>query len=167
MFIAISILLGMLSYLALQVVCFYVDFLGYEKLKTFELLSTDTSIPYKEVFGASIFGIFIAYLFTFIDSYNIVNNIAIKIRASKKINDENLFSIFLGDKNVSWIYIRDIKNKLTYRGWVYSFSENEDGKEIVLNDVTVYNYPQAVKLYDLPSIYLNFGKENIIIEKAV
>lgn len=167
MFIAISILLGTLSYLALQIFCFKIDCFGYESLKTFELLSKDTAIPYKEVFGASIFGVIIAYLFTFIDSYNVVNNIAIKIRASKKVNDENLFSIFLGNKDITWVYIRDIKNSLTYRGWIYSFSENEEGKEIVLKEVTVYTYPETVKLYDIASIYLNFGHENMIIEQAI
>lgn len=167
MFIAISILLGTLSYLLLQSFCFFVNVYGYERLKTFELLASDTAIPYKEVFGASVFGIIIAYLFTFIDSYNVINNIAIKIRASKKVNDENLFSIFLGDKDISWVYIRDIRNSLTYKGWIYSFSENEESKEIVLREVTVYTYPETIKLYDLPSIYLNFGKENLIIEQAI
>ena len=166
MFISISILMGTLSYLALQIFCFCFDCFDYENLKTFELLSTDSTIPYKEVIGASLFAIFIAYFFTFIDSYNVINNIARLIGASNKVNDENLFNIFLSRKDITWVYIRDIKNSLTYRGWILSFSENEDGKEIVLNDVTVYNYPETVKLYDLPSIYLNFGKENLIIEQA-
>lgn len=166
MFISISILLGTLSYLALQIFCFKFNCLGYENLRTFELLATSTTIPYQEVFGASLFGIIIAYLFTFIDSYNIVNKIAIKIKASNKVNDENLFSIFLGDKDISWIYIRDIKNSLTYRGWIYSFSENEEDREVVLKEVTVYTYPEAIKLYDIASIYLNFKSENIIIEQA-
>ena len=90
----------------------------------------------------------------------------LELIGEEKVNDENLFSIFLGDKNISWIYIRDIKNSLTYRVWIYSFSESEEGKEIVLKDVTVYSYPATIELYEVKSIYLNFGHEHIIIEQA-
>ena len=45
-------------------------------------------------------------------------------------------------------------------------SENNKFKEIVLEEVTVYNYPNSEKLYDVESIYLCFSKDNIIIESA-
>jgi hypothetical protein len=167
MFIAISVLLGTLSYLSLQVINNLCACFDYTELKTFEAISTDNIIPYKEVFWASVLGVIIAYIFTYIDSFNLINNFARLIRASDKVNDENLYSIFLGDTNISWVYVRDIKNSLTYWGWVQSFSEKENGKEIVLKDVTVFSYPNSVRLYDIPSVYLNFGNENIIVEQAI
>lgn len=170
MFISISIFLGILCYTCLQLVC---SVCGKEDLKTFEIISFETTengtpwgIPYMEVLYASFFGVLLAYIFSFIDTNNFINRIGIYLKCTTKSSDEMLYSIYLSKKEIDWVYIRDIKNSLTYWGKVFSISEKENSKEIVLEDVTVFTYPDSVKLYEVPSIYLNFGNENVIIEQA-
>jgi len=53
---------------------------------------------------------------------------------------------------------------LTYHGVVAAFSETDEIKEIVLNDVTVYQYDTSDKLYDIERIYLSKPKDSLIIE---
>lgn len=175
MFIAVSALLGILSYVSLQLCSLVFHCIEnvcskekgeYPILNTFKLISTDTNIPYSEVIFASIFGIIIAYFFTYIDTNNIINRFACYIKVSTKKSDENLFSLYLNSVEIEWVYIRDIENKLTYLGSVFLFSEKDSSKEIVLNDVTIYSYPESRRLYELPSVYLCLKNENIIIEQA-
>ncbi len=175
MFIAVSILLGILSYVSLQIiylilyciksVCSDINS-DSPVLNTFKSISKESSIPYNEVIYASICGVVIAYLFTYIDTYNLINRLACDLKVSTKKSDENLFSLYLNSSEIEWIYIRDIENKLTYLGSVSLYSEKDNFKEIVLNEVTIYNYPESEKLYDVESIYLCLKNENIIIEQA-
>lgn len=167
-----SILLGFITYVILQIgnlaLCFSANCLGGNYVYPLEIFKTigKESIPYDEVIYATLIGIILAYFLAFMDSNNWINKTAIFIKASSKWNDDNLYTIYLNNNGTDWVYIRDIKNNLTYSGLVSIFSEKENQKEIVLNDVTVYSYPESVLLYSVPSIYLNFCNENIIIEQA-
>lgn len=167
-----SILLGFIAYVALQIInlclCYIGNFCGGSYVYTLEIFKSISkdSIPYDEVIYATFLGIVIAYILAYLDSNNIINRLAIKIGASSKWNDDNLYTIYLNNKETDWIYVRDIKNNLTYVGLVSIFAEREEQKEIVLNEVTVYSYPESIFLYNVPSIYLNFHNENIIIEQA-
>lgn len=166
-FVLYSILFGIVSYLTLQLI---IDgFNIFKKNKFPELtiwsnLSDASSIPYKEVISASIFSIILAFLATLIENRKVVNRIAGFLGISGKFGDENLFSMFLNSKGVEYIYLRDIKNQLTYHGWVKSFSENDNISEIRLCNVAVYNYSDSKFLYEVREVYLSLNKQEIIIE---
>jgi hypothetical protein len=168
-FVLYSILFGVFSYLILQLLinglnlfeCFYLP-----ELTIWSNLSDASSIPYKETVLASIISIFIAFIVSMIENRKVINRLANFFGISGKYGDENLFSLFLNSKNVQYIYLRDIKNQLTYHGWVKSFSENDNISEILLSDVAVYNYSDSEFLYEVPEIYLSLNKQEIIIEIA-
>jgi hypothetical protein len=52
-------------------------------------------------------------------------------------------------------------------GYVVSFSETDEFKEIVLSNVSVYSYDQSELLYEISEIYLSLPKDDIIIESAI
>ncbi len=79
---------------------------------------------------------------------------------------KTFFSHFLNEPDTEYIYLRDIKNNLTYRGWVKSFSENPTLSEIKLAGVPVYPYDEPELLYEMDEVYLSLDKTDIIIEKA-
>lgn len=172
MFISISIFLGVLSYLFLQlldVLCCWVGNLSenkhkYESLQVFKSLS-ETDIPYKEVIFASIFGIVIAYLLAWMDTKNLINRIGIQLKVTEKESDETLYLNYLSKKEIDVVYIRDAKNNLTYVGKVFSFSERENTKEIVLEDVIVYFYDSNEEAFKSSSLYLTLG-EGMTVEQA-
>ncbi|MEP4780542.1 MAG: hypothetical protein ABJZ18_06185 [Algibacter sp.] len=118
-------------------------------------LNNASSIPYKEVGFASIFSIVISFIASLIENRKVINRIAGFFGISAKYGDENLYSMFLNSKDVEFIYLRDIKNQLTYHGWVKSFSETENISEIRLCDVAVYNYSDSELLYEVEEVYLS------------
>lgn len=124
----------------------------------------EINISLTEVFFATLLAPIVAVLSALIVNYKVINKIASKLHISRKYGDENLYSFFLNSENVNWVYVRDVKNKLTYEGKVASFSETDSMQELVLSDVTVYVYETSVKLYSIPVIYLIKPMGEFIIE---
>ncbi|MCO6360749.1 hypothetical protein [Roseivirga pacifica] len=175
MFIITAIIFGLFSYLFLQLLL-SLKLLIVRKifglcnsdqlLETFQNLSDSNSIPYEEVLLASAISISLGLMIAKFDNLKILNRIAQKFNISNKYGEENLFSFFLNSPDISWVYVRDIKNSLTYFGSVYSFSETSDIREIVLEEVSVFSYPDSKELYEIDRIYLSLNKNDIIIEQA-
>ena len=69
-------------------------------------------------------------------------------------------------KETNYVYIRQIKNNLTYHGFVESYSENEVVSEVALSNVKVYSYSDSELLYEVDRIYISLNKSEIIIEQA-
>lgn len=177
MFVMYAIMFGIFSYLSLYMIKYiihyvrfqlgYIEPMRFNALDAFGKISDGSTIPYSEVFYASIISIFISFLAVKVDNFKWINTIAAKLNISNKYGDENLFSRWLNGKCVEWVYVRDIENGLTYLGYVHSFAECEYNKELVLKQVSVMSYPESVDLYEVPEIYLCLKNENIKIELAI
>lgn len=173
LFLIIAIFLGILSYLSLQIIqviiCFVENICGdsqpYKSLQTFKSISTDENIPYFEVIPASILSIAIAYVLALMDTKNIVNRLGVYLKVTNKESDDTLYLSYLTKEEINVVYIRDPKNNITYFGKVFSFSEKEGVKEIVLEDVSLFTYDEGISLYEVNSVYLNI-ENGMTIEQA-
>jgi len=143
------------------------DCFNYGILKTFSDIGSSQTIPYSEVIYSSGISVLLGLLITKIDNDKILNKFAKKYNISNKYGEDNLYSHFLNSPDIEWVYVRDLANSLTYLGFIKFFSENEDFKELVLEQVIVYNYPDSEELYQLERIYLCLPKDKIIIEQAI
>lgn len=161
-FITNAILFGAISYLIAGVLY---NICGTdESFKSFWDNLPTKDIPYNVILKSSLISIFVGLASTGIDHYKLINRFGKLIKLTNKYGDENLYSYFLNAEEVDEVYVRDIENKLTYHGFVNSFSETDEIKELVLLDVVVYDYDTSTKLYALDKIYLSKSKENLIIE---
>ncbi|ANJ66847.1 hypothetical protein A9404_05175 [Halothiobacillus diazotrophicus] len=134
-------------------------------LDVWSLVSTQTfSIRISDVFWATSLSPAVAAITAYIYNKKIINKLASKLGISSKYGDENLFSFYLNSPDIDWVYVRDIPNELTYQGRVLSYSEADDIQELVLRDVTVFDYATSDELYSLPKIYLSKPKGSFIIE---
>lgn len=177
MFVLIAIMFGVFSYSLLQLIevlliCFS-NVLSpsckreVKVLEAFDDISDSTKIPWLEVLLGSLLSILIAFFSVKVDHYKWLNWIAVKLRISNKYGDENLYSRWLNDKDIDWVYVRDYKNDLLYWGCVCSFSETEEFKELVLKEVSVFSNAEAKKMYKVDQIYLCLPKDEVKIEKAI
>lgn len=173
MFIIISVFLGILSYLTLQVVDFSCTAItktfggrgNYTVLETFQNLSETPEINPIEIVASSGFGIIIAYMLSWMDKRNFINRLGVLLKLTNKESDETLFANYLSKKEIEAVYVRDPKNNLTYLGKIFAFAEKDKTKEIILEDVIVYLYREGDELYTVPSILLVIG-EGAYIEQA-
>lgn len=170
-----SFILGISSYAFLQLIIYLYNFIAgcytlnwefYHLTIWDSLLNSNYSINKFELLFGTLASIVVAYLFAYIVNHKILNGLARKLRVSTKYGDENLFSYYLNTENIVWVYVRDIKNNLTYQGVVVAFSETGNKQEIVLSDVTVYRYEDSARLYDVPTMYLSEESDSFIIEQV-
>lgn len=167
-----SLVLGVLSYAGLQ--GFYLIFdiiragglpVQWSWLGIWQAtLKAEAGVNSNEVFWATVFAFPVAFLSSFCINHKIFNKAARHLGVSTKFGDENLFSHFMGGKDVDWIYVRDKADDLTYEGQLISFAENPTCHEVVLADVRIYRYSDSEFLYEVPFVYLCKPFGSIIIE---
>jgi hypothetical protein len=117
-----------------------------------------------EVAWATALAPLVAIAASLINNHKVLNRIAQWARVSNKFGDENLFSYYLNARTLQWVYIRDPNVNQTYKGSVVSWSETDHIQEIVLADVTVYEYESSTELYSLPTLYLARPTGSFVIE---
>src|ERR1700730_5065954 len=123
-FIAHSILFGVLSYLITGWLINLIStffYLHWSQLILWRDLDSK-NIPFDEIGKATVTSIVIGFLSSAIDYYKILNRFATWLKITNKYGDINLYSHFLNSTNINAIYFRDLKSKLTYHGFVESFS---------------------------------------------
>jgi hypothetical protein len=170
-----AVILGVFCYVILQCAYYMKDiFLAFSSCQ-YNFQWTHLNIWYapvnekpiiypSEIIFASVLSFPISLAISYLINYKIFNKIAQKIKVSQKYGDENLFSYYLNAREIDWLYIRDIENNLTYQGRIVSYSENDKIQEIVLSEVTVYEYQASNFLYEVPTIYLAKELGKFIIE---
>ncbi|MCG7908881.1 MAG: DUF6338 family protein [Candidatus Thiodiazotropha taylori] len=168
-----SLLLGVLSYVALQAIYYLLDMVSacsfspeaWTHLKTWEATESDNPhIPALELAYALVLSVPVSMFAAYVINHKIFNKIARKIGVSSKYGDENLYSYYLNAVEIDWVYVRDIENNLTYQGRVVSYSENDSMQEIVLSEVTVFRYEDSSELYSVPTMYISKQVGNFVIE---
>jgi hypothetical protein len=90
--------------------------------------------------------------------------LAQKTGLTKKDADEDVWSSIFNLETTEWVVIRDYEKNLIFEGWVSKFSESFEKKELLLMEVKVYDNNTSEYLYDVPSIYISFNSDKIIIE---
>jgi hypothetical protein len=164
---------GVSSYVALQAV--YSALLSFDRylpylqvstgLSTWDVISSRKgAVSYAEVAWATLISPLVAAIASVTVNYKVINKLAQRFNISHKFGDENLYSYFLNSPNINWIYVRDFKNNLTYQGQVQSFSETTEIQELVLADVTVFEYSTSDEFYSIPFLYLCGPHGSYVIE---
>ena len=172
-----SIVLGMFSYMALQLSIWIFNFSknlictscsNYYLLKTWQALEKKAIIAcdLKEIIYASLFCIPIAFITSLIINKKWLHKLATKWKISNKYGDENLYYYYLNASEVDWVYIRDKENEFIYQGRVAIYSENEKIHEIVLAEVSVFNFyePEDI-IFTAPTMYISRPLGKIQIEQ--
>jgi hypothetical protein len=171
-FVLFSILLGLSSYLVLQMISFGLELhsiLSYHCSPTMlgvwrSFVDSSKAIDPREVIVASFSAIPLAFTITCFNERKILNRFAQMTKLSTKYGDENLFFFLLNSRNVYWVYVRRISQNLTYEGKVDSFAATESTYELLLNDVKVYRYSDSKFLYALSNIYLSLPQGDVVLE---
>ncbi len=157
---------GIASYVTLFVIY---GLLGVEFDVFKSLASNDGTVALKditdEIFFATLLSLVLAVVWVYAVNYKWMVRILHKIRATKKYGDEDVWDyIFNSPGPISnYVHYRDFEKKIVYSGWVYVFSETDRLRELVLNDVQVYDF-EGNLLYDMPHVYLARSPDDMHIE---
>ncbi|MEM6526619.1 MAG: hypothetical protein AAF693_22695 [Bacteroidota bacterium] len=124
------------------------------------LTNKDSSLSFNEIFISSILGIPVGFLFAYLVNSKILLYMAAKLKLSNKLDDLGVWNQACEWGQNQWIVIRELDSDLLYRGWLRSFSDGLEGKEMLLQNVEVYRNSDSEHLYQVPGLYVSFNKQN-------
>jgi hypothetical protein len=97
--------------------------------------------------------------------FRLLKKLLHKIGATRRYGDEDVWSYTLNSDHASveYVHFRDLENGYTFAGWVNTYSESEDHRELLLQDVIVYD-EEGTEISRPPSLYISRPKSNIWME---
>ena len=163
-------MIGTISYLFLEFI--------------YKFFSAEVSIPILSIFGdisklnkylangadEIIFAIIISLLFTFlivyVDRRRWLFKLLYKVGLSRKFGENHVWDYLHNSENENLTNIRlsDLDARLRYEGDVEAYSSSENFRELLLNNVTVYNLDTEKLLYTTASLYLSLPTDKIRME---
>ncbi|MBN1817783.1 MAG: hypothetical protein JW828_10510 [Sedimentisphaerales bacterium] len=162
------LIFSLLSYLLLGILFSVVRWFGILNssacISFFKALQDD-NIPLNwwKIALATIFGAFLAIIASYFHRYKAITWIMRLIHASNRIADEELWELFHSSTCAQWLYVRDHKLDLVYFGCITKYSDSDNDRELVMEDVSVYNN-KGDFLYDCPVLYFSRDKYDLSIE---
>lgn len=161
-------LFSLFSYLALGVLVFTSNWLGVHFIFSFTAYQAlfDEKIPLDpiEIAIASSFAIVFAFLASLIYSHRFINRIAHRFDVSRIQGDEDVWVYFHNRRYPGWVFVRDHKTNLNFFGWVESYSDSDETRELLMRDVIVYSNSKSEPLYQSDRIYLSRVFDDLTIE---
>jgi hypothetical protein len=138
-------------------------------LKLFALDTDSKKLIQPEIFPEILFALLIAVvggvLSLYVENHKLFTRFVQAIGSTKRYGDEDVWDFVFNSPSpaAGYVHFRDFENRVTYAGYVQTFSETGRLRELVLADVIVYDF-EGNKLYRVPSLSLARGLENIHIE---
>jgi hypothetical protein len=166
------LLLSILSYVLLilvhGIILFVARKCGYANLvltvKSLDAMTQQTAIDYLEIGYATILSIIVGLVSGIFYNRKIVFKVARFFRITKHYGDDDVWSYVMNSDDVKWLFVRDHKVGLVYYGALSVFSESDDKRELLLDDVDVFSNADGKKLYHIDSLYICRDDNELTLE---
>jgi len=128
------------------------------------LFDEKMAIPPGEVSWASFLGVLLGFVAAFVENRKLVNRVARKVGVTNRYGDDDVWNYFHNiPREHQWAIVRDLKTGLVYVGWIHIFSDSEKERELILEQVEVFD-ERARLLYTTASLYVCRDKYDLTIE---
>ena len=141
--------------------------------QTFSALSVESSDPTRlllddfvdEILVSVVVAFVLAIVWMYAATYKLLVRLLIKIRATKKYGDEDVwdFTFNSSQEEIQYVHVRDFAKGTTYSGWVRAYSETGKSRELLLRDVIMFDR-QGGNPTEVPLLYLERNGIDIHIE---
>lgn len=146
----------------------------------FEDLISGNSLEIYEILGGAVFGIILGFTFSFSKNKNYFHRFAQKYNITNKYGDDDVWTFFLNadfkeleqsenDENSDdsvhkWVFVRDLKERLLFYGYISVWSDTGSTRELVISNVEVFDNDDSTFLYKADHVYISCELDDIIIE---
>jgi hypothetical protein len=122
-----------------------------------------------DVITATTASIIIALSWSYAWYHKVVTRLARFLKASNRYGDNGIMAAFLSSEQLQnkgeWLIVRDASTNIFYYGHVYAWSDADDElRELILLDVSVYSNDDASLLYKTDYLYIERPKGVLSIE---
>ncbi len=130
----------------------------------FMLWNPDSRIPWGEILCAVLIGILTAYGASYMRKYKLINRFGQRIGATNRVGDEDIWEFFHNSSAAGWVYVRDLRHGKVYYGWISHFSDSGKDRELILQEVIVYDKDTGQEVERIGTLYLSRASEDLTIE---
>lgn len=129
------------------------------------LALSDSTIKYDfvEIAKATFFGVGLAIMYAYFYTYNLIYRFSARIKCTRRFGPDDLWEKFQRDNGASWVTIFDHKLDVYYFCHVASYSDTNEPRELILENVSVFD-SESKKLYDAEKVYLSRNFDDLTIE---
>jgi hypothetical protein len=167
-------LLGGISYLLYSVYHAYLAYcygLPITLTPVQTVFSIKAEISGVHILGASITSFYLSLLLSFIHKKKLFNQVAQVMLVTNRYGDEDVWDHFhnspFSERNDGWMYFRDYKKDLLYYGFLSTWSETEELREVVLLQADVFKNDTGEYLYSADKIYLARQPDDLSVEVEI
>ena len=82
----------------------------------------------------------------------------------QRYGDEDVWTYLLNSKELQWIFLRDYRCGLVYKGWIELYSDSGTSRELVLREVEVFDNSSGTRLYEVPRLYVSRDQHDVSVE---
>ena len=132
-------------------------------------ISRGKTLDWGVIVGASMTACVIVVLLSFLDTHKWLQRPFRRYRITNYSGESELWEYFFnarlhGTDAKCWVLVRDHRTALAYLGWVRAFSDPEQKRELILQEVDVYTNDTATYCYSTPVMYLARRRDDMTIE---
>jgi hypothetical protein len=118
----------------------------------------------NEIFVSYLLSIPFGFFWGFIISKKIIIRLFQKWKLTTRYGDDDVWSFYLNSPSAEWIYIHNKKANLTYYGKIRAYSDSAEKRELLIEDVIVYESDTWTEKYQTNAVYLELNSFDFVIE---
>lgn len=128
------------------------------------LFNGQKSLNNYEMFISYLLAIPIGFFWGILISKKIIIRIFQKWKLTKRYGDDDVWSFYLNSPSAEWIYLHNKKTNITYFGKIRAYSDSTEKREILLEDVIVYESDTWTEKYQSNAVFLELNNFDFTIE---
>jgi hypothetical protein len=128
------------------------------------LFNGQKSLNKIEMFISFLLAIPFGFFWGIILSSKIVIRIFQYLKLTTRYGDNDVWSFYLNSPDTEWIYVHNKKTSLTYFGKIRAFSDSTEKRELLLEDVIVYESETWSERYQSNAVFLELNSYDFVIE---
>ena len=129
------------------------------------LFNETVPVRWGELVIASGVSMVLAVAASYAHQWKLINRFGQSIGATSRYGDEDVWEYFHNSFETGlWMFVRDHKLGLVYFGWIDSYSESGQDRELLLRDVQVFSNEEDELLYEVPVLYVARQRDDFTLE---
>lgn len=132
-------------------------------------LSASRGIDTGQIAFATIVSVIVGLIIANLQLHSQPHRLLQFLRITKRTNEVDIWELTLNSPDIdSWVTVRDKETEKIYQGWISSYSDGGDERELLLVDVKVFvkqdNSPDLIEVDSIPVLYLGLDRKNTVLE---
>ncbi len=132
-------------------------------------LSASSGIDAGHIVFATMVAVIVGLIIANLHSHSLPHSLLRNFQLTKRTNEVDIWEWTLNSPDIdSWVTIRNQETGKIYQGWISSYSDGGDERELLLVDVKVFvredNSPDLIEVDTIPVLYLGLDRKNTVLE---